>query len=140
MSIHQPTAILREHARLTRTPVLLRRHKPTFDLHPAVHVMVAGAWMSFVAILSTAFMGPNLVVPALVFAVTVPPLFIVPALWARFSPDDGLPRQSWDEFMRAGVDTATGHLKTSEALAQILTLPIMILGLAMVFVAIKLTL
>lgn len=140
MSVHQPTRVLQDNARRVRTPVLLRRHQPTFDLHPAVHVMLATAWVAFIAILALAFMGSNLVMPAVIFAFSVPALFVVPGLWARVAPDDGLPRQSWDEFMRAGVVTQTGRLETKDALAQMFTLPILILGLAFVFVIIKLTL
>ena len=44
MSVHQPAAVLQEKARIVPASVLRRnRHERTFDLHPAVHVMVIGA-------------------------------------------------------------------------------------------------
>lgn len=141
MSIHQPAAILQEQARIHAAPVLRRnRHQRSFDLHPAVHVMLAGAWLLFVAILCAAFMGQDLVVPTAINVIGVVGLFLVPALWSRVLPDDGLPRQSWDEFLAEGVETYTGYLPTREALAQIFILPAMLLGLASVMVMIKLTL
>jgi hypothetical protein len=138
MSIHQPIHALQARARIVPAPTLLRnRHERAFDLHPAVHLMVIGAWMSFIAILCTAFMGPDLVVPAAICIIGAASLFITPALWARVKGDDGLPRQSWAEFKAEGVETYTGHLSGNEVLAQILILPALLLGLAMVMVVIK---
>jgi hypothetical protein len=141
MSIHQPARILEQHARIVAPPALRRnRQDRAFDLHPAVHLMIAGIWMTFVLMLSTAFMGPDLIIPLGINIIGVTALFVVPGLWSRVVPDDGGRRQSWSEFMAEGVETYTGHLKTKEALAQIFILPVLLLGLAMVMVAIKLTL
>lgn len=140
MSVHQPVAALEQKAILHAAPARGNRHQRTFDLHPAVHVMVAGAWLLFVGILSTAFMGDNLIIPTAINVIGVVGLFLVPALWAKVVPDDGLPRQSWEEFLREGVETYTGPLATRDALAQIFTLPILLLALASVMVLIKLTL
>ncbi len=141
MSIHIPAAVLEEKARIVAPPVLrANRQERTFDLHPAVHLMLAGAWMSFVLILSAAFMGPDLVIPLAINIIGVTALFLVPGLWARVLPDNGGRRPSWSEFMAEGVHTNTGHLATKEALAQIFILPILLLSLATVMVAIKLSL
>jgi hypothetical protein len=141
MSVHHPAQALEQKAVLHAAPTLRpNRHRRTFDLHPAVHVMIAGAWLLFVGILCTAFMGDNLVIPTAINVIGVVALFLVPALWARVVPDDGLPRQSWEEFLREGVETYTGPLATRDALAQIFTLPILLIALASVMVVIKLTL
>jgi hypothetical protein len=141
MSIHQPAASLQEKARIHAAPALRRkRHHRTFDLHPAVHVMLAGAWLLFVGMLCAAFMARDLVIPTAINAIGVVGLFLVPALWARVVPDDGLARQGWDEFLAEGVETYTGYLPTREALAQIFILPVLLLGLAGIMVMIKLSL
>ncbi len=141
MSIHIPAAVLGEKARIVAPPALRRnRQERTFDLHPAVHLMLAGAWMSFVLILSAAFMGKDLVIPLAINIIGVTSLFLVPGLWARIAPDNGGRRPSWSEFMAEGVDTITGHMATKEALAQIFILPVLLLSLACVMVAIKLSL
>jgi hypothetical protein len=141
MSIHIPAAALEEKARIVAPPALRRnRQDRAFDLHPAVHLMLAGAWMGFVLILSAAFMGKDLVIPLAINIIGVTSLFLVPGLWARVAPDNGGRRQSWSEFMAEGVDTITGHMKTKEVLAQIFILPVMLLSLACVMVAIKFTL
>jgi hypothetical protein len=141
MSIHQPAALLAEKARIVSPPALRRnRHQRTFDLHPGVHAMVIGAWVSFVGILCMAFMGPDLVVPTGIFFIGVAALFLTPGLWARVKGDDGLPRQSWGEFMSEGVETNTGHLTGGEAMAQIMILPALLVGLALVMAVIKMPL
>jgi hypothetical protein len=141
MSIHIPAAVLEDKARIVAPPVLRRnRQDRAFDLHPGVHLMLAGLYMSFVALLSVAFMGQDLVIPFAINIIGVTSLFLVPGLWARVFPDNGGRRQSWSEFMAEGVQTNTGHLHTKEALAQIFILPVLLLSLATIMVAIKLTL
>jgi hypothetical protein len=141
MSIHLSAAALEQQASIVAPPALRRnRQERAFDLHPAVHLMLAGIYMSFVALLSVAFMGRDLVIPFAINIIGVISLFLVPGLWARVFPDTGGRRQSWSEFTSQGVETYTGHLATREALAQIFILPALLLALATVMVAIKLTL
>ena len=137
MSIHLPAEQIRDQARVVEAPLRRNRGERVFDLHPAIHLALAGAYGSFVAILASAFMGPQMVVPGAILLITVVALFLTPALWARVVPDDGLRRQSWAEFLREGVDTITGRLTAGQALAQILTLPALILALGLAMVGIR---
>jgi hypothetical protein len=139
MAVHQTPQQLAAKAVIVSAP-RPNRGVRTFDLHPAVHLIVAGAWLAFVAILCAAFWASDLAVPAAIFVIGVIALFATPAMWARVQPQDGLRKPSWAEFRREGVDCHTGHLTSGEALAQILILPAMLLGLAAVMAAIKLTL
>ena len=139
MSIHIPAEQLQDQAHVIAAPLRRNRGARPFDLHPAIHVAVAGAYLAFVGILAIAFMGPELVVPAAIFIVGVVALFLTPALWARVVPDEGLPLQSWSEFLREGVDTITGRLTAGQALAQILTLPVLVVGLAAAMAVIRAT-
>ena len=82
----------------------------------------------------------GLILPAAIFLVGVAALFITPGLWAKVG-DDGIQRkQSWAEFREEGVDTHTGRLTSGEALAQIMTLPVLVIALALFFVVLKSTL
>lgn len=141
MAVHQPLAVLREQADVVAAPQGLRRRRTPrpFDLHPAVHAMVIGTWFAFVGILSATFMGPDLMIPAAIFVIGVAALFVTPGLWNRVAAQPGR-RQSWSEFKADGVDCHTGHLTANEAMAQILILPGMILGLALFFAVLKTTL
>lgn len=142
MAVHQPVTALREKARIIPPPAELRHGHGTrpFDLHPAVHAMAIGAWLAFVGILCATFMGPDLVLPAAIFLVGVAALFVTPGLWARVAADDGRRKQSWAEFRAEGVTCHTGHLTAGEAMAQILVLPGLIIGLAVFFAVLKATL
>ncbi|WP_106640090.1 hypothetical protein [Allosphingosinicella vermicomposti] len=139
MSIHQPVAALHEKA--TIVPVARpNRGERAFDIHPAVHVMLLGAYLSFAGILMTAFMGDDLKVAAGIIVVGILSLFITPAWWSRVVPDDGARKQSWAEFLSEGVECITGKFTAAQALAQIMVLPALMVGLAMVFALIKATL
>jgi hypothetical protein len=140
MSVHQPAAIFEQAVRHAELPLRRNRGERTFDLHPGVHAAVIGAYFAFAAILCTAFMGKDLIVPAAIFAIGIAALFVTPGLWARVRPDDGLRKQSWSEFMAEGVECITGHLTAREALAQILVLPAMLVGLGLFFAVLKATL
>jgi hypothetical protein len=147
MTAHQPLPLLKEQAREVELATILpplappapNRGSRTFDLHPAVHMMVIGAYAAFAAILCTAFMAPDLVVPAGIVVVSIIALFATPAFWARVQPRDELPRQSWAEFLHEGVDCLTGRLTAGQALAQILVLPAMLIALAITIAVIKAT-
>jgi hypothetical protein len=102
--------------------------------------MLAGLLIGFPAILLATFMGPDLVVASAIVIIGALSLFVTPALWAKVQPKDDRPRQSWAEFMAEGVECHTGHLSAPGALAQILVLPALMVGLGLVFAVIKATL
>jgi len=138
MSNHIPAQMLKQQARIVATPVSRRnRGERVFDIHPAIHLGLGAAYLAFVGILATAFMGPDLIVPTAIFVIGVIALLATPALWARIVPTDGLRKPSFGEFLREGVDTITGRLTAGEALAQILVLPALMVALAGVMALIK---
>ena len=142
MSIHISAAEIEARARVVAAPVAAtsaerRRGRRAFDLHPAVHGLTIAAYAVFATILCTTFMAPGMIVPAAIVAVSVVALFLTPGLWARVVPDEGKPKQSWSEFMDEGVDTITGRLSAGAAMAQILTLPALVVCLAIAMAVIK---
>jgi hypothetical protein len=139
MTVQHPAAMFQEKITPVAAPLLRNRGERTFELHPAVHGMVIGAYFAFAGILCAAFMGPDLIIPAVIFAIGIASLFVTPSLWARVNPDDGLRKQSWSEFMAEGVECITGKLTAHQALAQILVLPGLMVSLALVFAVIKAT-
>ena len=140
MSIHIPAEQFQDQARIVAAPSLRRnRGERVFDLHPALHLGLGACYLAFVGILAAAFMGPDLVIPTAIFIIGVAALLATPAWWARVVPDDGLRKPSFAEFMREGVETITGHLTSGQALAQILTLPALIVSLAFAMAIIKAT-
>ncbi len=139
MSIRIPAHELEQKALIVPAPLKRNRGERVFDIHPAVHVGLLGTYLSFAAILLATFMGKDLVVPAAIVVVGIFSLFVTPALWARVAGDD-LRKPSWSEFLQEGVDCITGRLTAGQALAQIMVLPALMVGLAFVFAVIKATL
>jgi len=136
MSIHIHAAEIAPRARVVAAPAR-RRGQRVFDIHPAVHGLTIAAYALFATILCATFMAPGMIVPAAIVAVSVAALFLTPGLWARVVPDDGKPKQGWAEFMDEGVNTITGRLTAGAAMAQILTLPALVVVLALAIAAIR---
>ncbi len=140
MSIRIPAVEIEQKARIVAAPLKPNRGERVFDIHPGVHAILIGTYFAFAGILLTAFMGENLVVPSAIVLIGIASLFVTPGLWARVSPNDGLRKQSWSEFMAEGIECITGRLTAGQALAQILVLPGLMVSLALVFAVVKATL
>jgi Flp pilus assembly protein TadB len=136
MSIHIPAREIEQQAQIVTAPLKRNRGERVFDLHPAVHFALLGLYLAFAGILMTAFMGEHLIVPAVIIIVGILSLFVTPGLWARVAGDD-LRKRSFAEFLQEGVDCITGRLTAGQALAQIMVLPALMVGLALVFAVIK---
>lgn len=111
----------------------------TFDLPPVLHLATAGAYFAFLGFMGTAFMNPELFIPFAIFGTFIAMAFLVPGAWAKIAPKAPGRHQSWDEFMREGIVCATGRLKGGEAIAQVMTLPILIVAWSACILIIKLT-
>ncbi|MFN2259180.1 MAG: hypothetical protein ABR601_05005 [Parasphingopyxis sp.] len=126
MAVHLThTQIQARGAGLVAPPALRPNRAPrAWDLHPAVHLMVAAAFFAFVGILGAATMDQGLVVPFAIFIAFLASFFAVPWIFARVAQQgEQAPFQSWQEFLREGIDTASGHLDGREILIQVLTFP-----------------
>lgn len=111
------------------SPQALRpnRAERAWDLHPGVHILIASAFFAFVGILGAATMDQGLVVPFAIFIAFLASFFGVPWIFARVAErDETAPFQSWQEFLREGIDTASGRLGGKEILVQALTVPAML--------------
>lgn len=137
MAVHETQAALAEKAKIHPADLFGKRGVRPFDLHPSIHLMLAGAWLGFVGILCATFMGPNLILPAAIFLLGIAALFVTPGLWARVADDGNKRRQSWAEFREEGIDTHTGRLTSGEALTQIMTLPVLVIAVAIFFAVLK---
>lgn len=106
-----------------------------FDLHPALHVAVFGGFFVYLAIMWSAFADPGLAIPFAIFAFFIAAFFVVPAAWARIAAPTG-PVERWADFMRDGIDTGSGRLDATSAIAQVLIMPAMLIlwGLAVAII------
>lgn len=112
-----------------------RRAGHVFDLHPILHVAVFGSFFVYLGIMWSAFADPALGIPFAIFGIFLAAFFVVPALWARIAAPVGQVA-SWDDFQRHGIITGSGWLSASDATAQVLTMPAMLIlwGIAVAIV------
>lgn len=131
MSVHYSRERLREVAAGAveiSPPHLRNRAERTFGLHPALYVLTIGSYFAFLAVMAAVFMNPYLVLPMAICIIYVVMAFGVSGLWARVAGRPSGRLQSWAEFRTEGVDIETGHLGSGAAIAQVLALPVLILG------------
>ena len=120
-------------------PLRRNRGDRVFDLHPAIFAVTLGAYMAYLGIMAAVFMNRELVLPFVIFAITVLGMFIVPGLWQRVAPRPEGRVQDWGDFLREGIETHTGHLGAKGALAQVLIMPAMLVGWGLVIAVIRAT-
>ena len=102
----------------------------SFGLHPALFAATIGAYVAFLAIMATVFVSPELVIPFAICFVYVGMAFGTPAMWAKISPRSEGRYQTWAEFRDEGLEIATGKISSGGAIAQVLVLPVLIVGWA----------
>lgn len=107
-------------------PARSNRGRYPFDLHPALYVGTIACYFGFLAIMGIAFMNAELVLPFAIFLIYIAMAFGTPALWARLGERDTRPKPSWDAWLAQGIDTGSGWLGGSAAVAQVMTLPVLI--------------
>jgi hypothetical protein len=138
MTIHQPIAAFAEAELLVEAPALPRnRAERPFGLHPALFGLSFAGFAGFLAILCATFMNAELVVPTGIFAVLLVAYFVVPGWWTRVAPEPEGRVQSWDEFLREGIETGAGHCGGRAAVVQVLIMPAMLVGWALIIATIR---
>jgi hypothetical protein len=106
-----------------------------FELPPAVFRAMAALFFGFLAVLTVGLAEPQLVVPMGVNFAFLTAFFAVPALFAGQTRGESRSLR-WSEFMRRGIQTATGHSTGGEAVVLILVLPALIFFWALAIVTI----
>jgi hypothetical protein len=98
-------------------------------------VAMAALFFGFLAVMTIGFANPGLAVPMAINFVFLTAFFAVPVLFVR-APQGGKTALRWSQFMKAGIETATGHSSGVEAAVLTLLLPLLIFLWAMAFVVI----
>lgn len=106
-----------------------------FELPPAVFRAMAALFFGFLAVLTVGLSEPHLVVPMGVNFFFLTAFFAVPAVFVGVTRGESRPLR-WSEFMRKGIQTATGHSSGREAVVLILILPVLIFLWAIAIVTI----
>jgi hypothetical protein len=109
----------------------------TFELPTGLYAMTVGLYLAFFAMMSVAFMNPELAIPMVVIAAFVFFGFRVAGKWASMKPDSDSEPLTWSQFRNRGIMTMSGKLTAGQAAAQVLILPALILvwGIAVAIIA-----
>ena len=131
MTRHIEHAKLLAREEIAPSPVPRACQDHGFELPPVVFRAMAALFFGFLAVLTISLAEPHLVVPMGVNFVFLTAFFAVPAIFVGAGQAEGRTLR-WSEFMRNGIQTATGHSSGRDAIVLILALPalIFVLGLA----------
>ncbi len=130
-----------EHARLlareevVSSPVPRACEDHGFELPPAIFRTMAALFFGFLGVLAIGLAEPQLVVPMGVNFVFLTAFFAIPAIFVGASQGEAR-HMRWSEFMRNGIETATGHNSGREAATLVLVLPALIFLFALAIVTI----
>lgn len=141
MSKHLTREIMADYATVLAAPSAADVREPmqvdrSFELPSGLYMMTAACYLAFLAILSTAFASPGLIIPMAICVVLVAGFFGVPAVWTRMAPDSTKRPMAWNQFSSRGIATVTGRLSAGEATVQMLILPVLIVFWALAVVTI----
>lgn len=106
-----------------------------FELPPVIFRAMAALFFGFLGVLTIGLAEPQLVVPMGVNFVFLTAFFAVPAIFVGASQGKAR-HMRWSEFMRKGIQTATGHNSGGEAAVLVLVLPALIFFWALAIVTI----
>ena len=130
-----------EHAKLLSREEVVASPAPRvcpnkgFELPPVLFQAMAALFFGFLAVLWIGLAEPHLIVPMGVNFAFLTAFFAVPAAFVGVTGQEGRPL-AWTEFMRKGIQTATGHSSGSDAAILILILPALIFFWALAIVVI----
>ena len=121
--------IARGEARIVNAPVAVKHHQVesdrNFELPAGLFATTVGCYLAFLGVMFAAFGNPVLVIPMIIFAVSIIAGFGVPAIWVRLRDNASKPLTG-DEFARKGIMTNTGRLRPRDATIQVLILPVLV--------------
>lgn len=120
VAAHQPTTIIR-----------------SFELPAALFAVTVACYLGFLVLMAAVFSASALAIPIFVMVLVIIVGFSLPFVWTRMKPDHGDRALDWGRFSARGIQTFTGPVTAGEAAAQVLVLPVLIVGwsIAVILVA-----
>lgn len=118
-------------ARPAASPVTAAPFQPglrRFEIHPRVYGIMLASLATFMGSYVAAFSaGKGMPLVLVICGICFAAYFGLAGVMDRVSGDK-MRDQSWQAFMRKGVDTDSGHMSGSAVLWQVVTLPLLIAG------------
>ena len=138
MSVRHKSVALLQRDEIVAPPTARACEDHSFEFPSAIYGAMTAMFFGFMVVMAVGFAAPEIIVPMGINFAFLTAFFAVPAIFVIASPNDMGPRSlRWTDFVRSGVETATGHTSGREALVLTLLLPFLILcwGIAVVTIA-----
>lgn len=126
MSQRISSEVLTHVADLSDAPPRTRVER-TFGLPSGIYIATAGLYLAFIGLMAVLFSNPEMAIPLVIFAGVIAFGFGLAAFWTRMKPDHPSSPLTWGQFSARGIQTLSGPLTASEASAQVLILPVLIM-------------
>lgn len=109
----------------------------SFEMPTALYAAVAALFLGFMAVTGIGFATRELILPVAVIVLFIFCFFGVPAVWVRMVPESRRQALTWSNFRMEGIATEHGRVTASQAMVQVLILPVLIFlwGIAVVTIA-----
>jgi len=127
MTQHALQFELTTRAHVSDAPVQTRVNR-TFELPPHLYALTVGCYLGFLALMSVLFMNAELVLPMVVFVVSIVGGFGLVYKWVAMQPANDSATLTGGQFGHRGIQTLSGRLTAGEATVQVLILPVLILA------------
>jgi hypothetical protein len=132
MSVRQFPEVLLARDEVVAPPVARSCTDQSFELPPALYIVMGAFFFGFVAVLSLAFGNPGMAVPFGVIVSFLIAFFAVPAIFVRAAPrENGTRSLCWSEFIEKGVAIEHGRCSGPGAAVLVLLLPALIFCFAL---------
>jgi hypothetical protein len=132
MSVRQFPDVLLARNEVVAPPVARGCTDQSFELPPALYVVMGAFFFGFVGVLSLTFASPGLAVPFGIIVAFLIAFFAVPVIFVRAAPrENGSRSLRWSEFMESGVAIEHGRSSGPGAAVLVLLLPALIFCFAL---------
>lgn len=125
--------LARGEARVVAGPVDTKTGAPrhqvevdrNFELPTALYATTVGMYLAFLAVMFVSLSTPTLIIPMVIFTVSIIAGFAIPTIWTRFKGNESKP-MTLGKFSQVGIMTHTGQLAPRDAAIQVLLLPVLV--------------
>lgn len=107
-----------------------------FDLPVALHAGFFGLFLAYLGIMFLGFQSPGLVIPMAIFVIFTVGFYVVPALWAGMTPEHADRPLGLAALLDRGIMTYTGWCRGRDVVAQVMVMPVVLVGWGLTVVTI----
>ncbi len=99
-----------------------------FDLPVVLHAGFFGSFLLYLGVMFLGFRSPGMILPMAIFVVFTVGFYVVPALWAGMKPEHDDRAPALAVLLDRGIMTHTGWCRGRDAVAQVILMPLVLLG------------